>query len=181
MVQKPYAIYFEVIVEAMNSKINVLFICLGNICRSPAAEGAFRSLVEKKGMSDLFHIDSCGTSNYHIGSLPDHRTRKVAQSRGINLSHKARELRNEDFDFFDFLLTMDNSNLKNVMSRCPESQLSKIRPFSSFFSELSPEVPDPYYGDIKDFELVQDLVEKCSISFLESNELKTRIVKVKAL
>ena len=98
----------------MDKKIRVLFVCLGNICRSPLAEGIFRYKIKKKGLSGHFEVDSCGTSNYHIGDQPDHRTSENALNHGIRLSHQARQLFFEDLKKFDYLLAMDRDNLRNI-------------------------------------------------------------------
>ncbi len=152
-------------------KVSILFVCLGNICRSPAAEGAFQQLLESQGLQNKFEIDSCGTSQYHIGSLPDPRTREVAKRRGIILKHKARQLKDSDFDSFDFIMAMDQKNLEDILQRIssPE-QRSKVSLFANFANEKKDhkqEVPDPYYGTLQDFESVQDLVEKSAKGLLE--------------
>lgn len=160
------------VLSLMNErKVRVLFVCLGNICRSPAAEGAFQQLIESQSLQNKFEIDSCGTSQYHIGSLPDPRTREVAKKRGIILKHKARQFRNSDFDTFDFILAMDQKNLDDILQRTPlDAHSKKVSLFAKFASvpgETLLEVPDPYYGTLEDFESVQDLVENSSLGFLE--------------
>ena len=154
----------------MERKIKVLFVCLGNICRSPAAEGAFKNLIESKGLDDLFIIDSAGTADYHIGELPHETTRKVAKSRGINLTHKARQVNYEDFYKFDFLLAMDSSNQKALFSLARTvDDRNKIYKFRQFDPTVKgePDVPDPYYGTLSGFEHVQDIVENSSKGFLD--------------
>ncbi|MCU0823679.1 MAG: low molecular weight phosphotyrosine protein phosphatase [Leptospira sp.] len=155
-------------------KIKVLFICLGNICRSPAAEGAFINLLKSKGRLTDFEVDSCGTSNYHIGDLPDVRTRKIAEKYDIELTHRARQLTVRDLDYFDFLLVMDSKNYQDVLSKTLNPlQRSKIHFFRGFSKEgESLEVPDPYYGTEADFDKVQNIVMKSAIDFL--NFLDTR-------
>jgi protein-tyrosine phosphatase len=103
-------------------KVRVLFVCLGNICRSPAAEGAFLDLVEKSELMEFFHIDSCGTGNYHIGELPHETTILVAESRGITLTHKCRQFIAKDFDRFDYILVMDKNNYFNVRHAAQERE-----------------------------------------------------------
>ncbi|TGL62671.1 low molecular weight protein-tyrosine-phosphatase [Leptospira jelokensis] len=149
--------------------MKVLFICLGNICRSPAAEGAFRNLVKIKNLESKFEIDSCGTSGYHDGELPDPRTRKVALKRGIELTHRSRKLKHSDLYEYDYLLVMDDQNFKEVISLIKEESIkNKIFKFAKFRSGSGSDiVPDPYYGTEKDFESVQNLVEDCSIGFLK--------------
>ncbi|TGM32046.1 low molecular weight protein-tyrosine-phosphatase [Leptospira biflexa] len=153
----------------MKNKIKVLFICLGNICRSPAAQGAFESLVQKEDKINLFEIDSCGTSGYHDGELPDPRTRKAALKRGIHLTHRSRKLNLNDLDYFDYLLVMDDNNFREVISLISdEPTRKKVMKFGSFRTDNGISiVPDPYYGNERDFESVQDLVENCSVGFLK--------------
>ncbi|WP_040507229.1 low molecular weight protein-tyrosine-phosphatase [Leptospira wolbachii] len=152
----------------MKQKIKVLFICLGNICRSPAAEGAFLNLVKQRKMEHLFEIDSCGTSGYHDGDLADPRTRKVAEKRGIRLTHRSRKLNKADLAHFDYLLVMDETNFLDVMSLTSEKKIQeKIFLFGRFRSDAgAPMIPDPYYKNETAFEGVQDLVEDCSLGFL---------------
>lgn len=146
-------------------KIRVLFVCLGNICRSPAAEGVFKKIVEEHGQEKSFIIDSAGTGDWHIGDLPDKRMRVHASRRGYNLTHRARQFRNSDFDDFDLIITMDHNNMRNVsaMSRTEEDSL-KIVPMSMFFNQDNrfDHVPDPYYEGSEGFELVLDLLEEAS-------------------
>lgn len=154
----------------MSNKIKVLFVCLGNICRSPAAEGAFKHLVQKKGLEDLFEIDSAGTADYHVGELPHETTRQVARERGIILTHHCRQFEKTDFMRFDYILAMDNSNFRNIASMAvDESQKKKVFKFRKFDSTVNgePDVPDPYYGGVAGFEHVQDIVERSSQGFLE--------------
>lgn len=153
----------------MKDKIKVLFVCLGNICRSPAAEGAFKNLVESKGLEDLFFIDSAGTANYHIGEEPHEITKKVAKDRGIILKHKCRQVNYEDFSNFDYLIAMDSSNQKNLFSLARKDEdRNKILKFRKFDKDVKgePDVPDPYYGAVSGFEHVQDIVERSSEGLL---------------
>ena len=151
-------------------KIGVLFVCLGNICRSPAAEGAFRFMADINNLLGFFNIDSCGTANYHVGELPHETTRYVAESRGIILNHRCRQFSVRDFDKFDYIIVMDKSNLYNVL-RLTEKQEHKAKVFKlRKFDPLSPgepDVPDPYSEPISSFEHVQDIVERCSESLLQ--------------
>lgn len=150
-------------------KIGVLFVCLGNICRSPAAEGAFRYLVEQNDLEGFFHIDSCGTAGYHVGELPHEITRKVAMERGIYLKHACRQFVVHDFDKFNYILTMDQSNYNNILSMArDENDSKKVSMFRKFDHTVSgqPDVPDPYYGGIGGFEHVQDIVMRCSSGLL---------------
>ncbi|ANH02309.1 MULTISPECIES: low molecular weight protein-tyrosine-phosphatase [Leptospira] len=150
--------------------IRVLFVCLGNICRSPAAEGAFLDLIQKRNLESSFFVDSCGTSRYHIGELPDPRTRQAARKRGIELTHKARQFRKEDFRDFDYILTMDKSNQKDVLYLASSDEERKKVQLFRFFQKDSKkdfEVPDPYYGTLKDFDEVQNIVSEAAEDFLD--------------
>ncbi|TGN19709.1 low molecular weight protein-tyrosine-phosphatase [Leptospira idonii] len=151
------------------TKIKVLFVCLGNICRSPAAEGAFSSLLQKENLLEQFHIDSCGTAGYHNGELADPRTRSVAKNRGLNLTHKSRKLTSSDLENFDFILVMDKDNLRTVQNAIYDDSLRKKLYLFRYFEDNSnpKEVPDPYYKDISAFEQVQDIVENASLHFLK--------------
>lgn len=148
--------------------INVLFVCMGNICRSPTAEGVFRHVVEKAGLSEQIDIDSAGTHAYHIGSPPDNRAQSASGNRGIDLSSlRGRKVKNSDFEKFDYVLAMDNSNhadLTDVAGRDADN-LYMFLEFSNNFSEK--EVPDPYYGGDQGFEHVLDLIEDASRGLLE--------------
>jgi protein-tyrosine phosphatase len=151
-------------------KIRVLFVCLGNICRSPAAEGAFQHLIELNELEEFFHVDSCGTGNYHIGELPHETTLKVAESRGITLNHKCRQFITKDFERFDYIFVMDKNNYSNVV-RLAENQeqiekVIKFRKFDPHCKGEPPDVPDPYSNPISSFEYVQDIVERCSAALL---------------
>ncbi|WP_448519502.1 low molecular weight protein-tyrosine-phosphatase [Rhodoflexus sp.] len=136
--------------------IKVLFVCLGNICRSPLAEGVFAHLIRQSDLAHRFACDSAGTSNYHVGDLPDRRARKVAEDNGIVLPSRARQLTTADFYNFDYILAMDRSNLRNIISLkervAPDStaQIMLLREFDTEKDELL-EVDDPYYGDMQDF------------------------------
>ncbi len=148
----------------------VLFVCLGNICRSPTAEAVFTALAKKQGMTDQLEIDSAGTSGYHIGEPPDQRACAAAQQRGYDMSHlRARQVTAQDFEHFDYLLAMDNANLRDLQSNCPASLRNKISLFLTFGKHCSEsEVPDPYYGGGEGFERVLDLVEDASIGLLNA-------------
>ena len=153
-------------------KISVLFVCLGNICRSPAAEAIFINLVEKKGLTDGFHIDSAGTGSWHIGKKADKRMRIAAERRDINILSRARQINTQDFDKFNYILAMDNSNfenindLKNRKSLTEFPSIKKIQDFRSVFNEK--EVPDPYFGGEEGFDHVLDILEDSVSGFLES-------------
>lgn len=137
-------------------KTRVLFVCMGNICRSPTVEGVFTKLVHDEGLAAAFDIDSAGTLDYHAGDPPDPRSRRAAAARGIDLSTlRARQVRDEDFARFDHVLAMDRDNLRVLLERCPPAQRAKVR---LFLEGMAPdEVPDPYYGDGDGFERVLEL------------------------
>ncbi|MEO1655619.1 MAG: low molecular weight protein-tyrosine-phosphatase, partial [Bacteroidota bacterium] len=134
--------------------VKVLFVCLGNICRSPMAEGIFKQMVNELGLDII--CDSAGTSSYHIGELPDERMRLTAKNHGIDLTHRARQLAQDDFDKFQYILAMDQSNYQNIMnlkirvSSQAEPTIKLIRDFDPH--QGNKQVPDPYYGDQEDFE-----------------------------
>lgn len=153
----------------LKNKVAVVFVCLGNICRSPTAQGVFRHLVQQEGLSDWITTDSAGTHAYHVGSEPDRRAQQTARSRGIDLSDlRGRKAIKSDFKEFDYVLAMDNENLQNLELICPtglEDKLSLFLDFSKEYSET--QVPDPYYGGDQGFEHVFDLVESASRGLLE--------------
>jgi protein-tyrosine phosphatase len=154
--------------------MKVLFICLGNICRSPMAEGLFLSHIGKLSVSERFVVDSCGTGNWHEGELADKRMLKTASGKGIILTHKARQLRKEDPDTFDYLLVMDRQNQRDVLSLYPESA-DKIKLLTDFSHEhANMEIPDPYYGSSKDFEDVYELLNKVTLQ-LAHNLIKKHL------
>lgn len=148
----------------------VLFVCLGNICRSPAAEGAFHALVQKKGLEEQFFIDSCGTSGYHAGELPHPNTRKAARKDGIELTHRSRQFERADFDSFDYIIAMDSSNLSDILQMAgTESDKQKILKFRRFDPAIEgePDVPDPYYGGVEGFANVQKIARRTAEGLLE--------------
>lgn len=145
--------------------MKVLFICLGNICRSPAGENIFRHSVREAGVEDQFNIDSAGTEAWHTGKAPDSRMSETLRSRGIPVTGKARQITTLDLEKFDLILTMDDANYKNVKQLDPtEVYAPKIQKFTSYCKNHSEtEVPDPYYGGQAGFELVADLlVDGCA-------------------
>lgn len=157
----------------------VLFVCLGNICRSPAAEGIFRDMVKKDGLGGRIHIDSAGTGGWHAGDAPDSRMIMHAGKRGYDIRDlEARQIVTpEDFKTFDYILTMDNSNLKNVQALDPKAEHHhKVKPLLSFCTVHSGviEVPDPYYKEEQGFEYVLDLLEDACHELLQhiKKELK---------
>ena len=153
-------------------KISVLFVCLGNICRSPAAEAIFINLLDKKGLTDGFIVDSAGTGNWHIGKKADSRMRIAAERREINILSRARQITSEDFEKFNYILAMDDTNFRNIQnlknrtSSIDFSSIKKIQNFRSVFNEQ--EVPDPYFGGDEGFDYVLDMLEESVNGFLES-------------
>ncbi len=150
-------------------KIKVLFVCMGNICRSPTAEGVFTKLVQDKKVAHLFSIDSAGTHAYHIGDAPDGRSQKAALNRGIDISHlRGRKVVFGDFEDFDFVLAMDGNNHAILVEACSPQHQHKIHYFLDFAPALNTrEVPDPYYGNGNGFERVLDMIEAASDGFLK--------------
>ncbi|MDH5369284.1 MAG: low molecular weight phosphotyrosine protein phosphatase [Gammaproteobacteria bacterium] len=149
--------------------VSVLFVCMGNICRSPTAEGVFRNLVQQAGHDDWITTDSAGTHAYHIGNEPDYRTQQTALNRGIDLSDlRARKAVKNDFIEFDYILAMDDDNYQILEGICPAGHEDKLNLFLNFSKEYSEtQVPDPYYGGDQGFEHVFDLVDSASRGLLE--------------
>jgi protein-tyrosine phosphatase len=148
----------------------VLFICLGNICRSPMAEGVFRRVVEEEGLMDRFEIDSAGLGDWHVGQAPDTRAQAAAKSRGIDISHQcARQVADEDFARFDLLLVMDRSNYAELKRRAPADGRAKIHHFLDFAPEVgTQDVPDPFFGGAAGFDHALDLIEEAAHGLLAS-------------
>lgn len=151
----------------MSKHASVLFVCLGNICRSPTAEGVFRKLVEQAGLQEQIHIDSCGTSNWHIGKGPDSRSVEAAGKRDVDLSTlKARQFTEKDLDTFDYVVVMDRQNLADVKDIWHQNGGTRPTLFLEYGSTELAEVPDPYYGGEDGFEHVLDLIEDASVGLL---------------
>ena len=139
----------------------VLFVCLGNICRSPAAEGVMKHLVSEAGLEESIDVDSAGTLGYHSGEKADSRMRKAALARGIELTSRARQIVHSDFNEFDFIITMDESNYRNCEPMRRENSRAELIPFKNLVSSKQVTgVPDPYYGGPEGFEHVLDLLEE---------------------
>lgn len=144
-------------------------VCMGNICRSPTAEGVFRRLAERTGVAEQLLIDSAGTHDYHVGANPDERAQEAARRRGYDLSElRARQVSDQDFEHFDYILAMDRENLATLKRRCPPEHRHKIHLYLSFSERFNnQEVPDPYYGGRQGFDLVLDMVEDAAQGLLE--------------
>jgi protein-tyrosine phosphatase len=156
--------------------MRILFVCMGNICRSPTAEGVMRALVERAGLGERFELDSAGTGAWHVGNPPDARARATARARGYALEGSARQVRSEDFLDFDLLLALDRENLEELLRLASdEEQRAKVRRLREFdpasaasaAGAASLDVPDPYFGAAGGFEEVLDLVEAACAGLLE--------------
>ena len=148
--------------------IKVLFVCMGNICRSPTAEAVFRATVEKAGLSEVVEIDSCGTENYHVGETADNRSIREAARCGYDLrSHIARQITRQDFAHYDYILVMDDVNMRAATKRAPDGYEHKAQYFMSYGSNPHIRyVPDPYYGGPEGFKKVIALCEDASRGLL---------------
>ena len=150
----------------------ILFVCLGNICRSPLAEGIFRKVIADRNLVQFYAPDSCGTGNYHIGQQPDHRTIRNATKNGLTLTHQCRQISKDDLVNFDLILAMDSSNLRNIL--CLEgasgyrNKIKLMRDFDE--AQDDTDVPDPYHGTEKDFQEVFEIVERCVLNLIQQLE-----------
>ncbi|TAH20077.1 MAG: low molecular weight phosphotyrosine protein phosphatase [Cytophagales bacterium] len=164
--------------------IKILFVCLGNICRSPLAEGIFNKLLNEKELQLKISSDSAGTGNYHIGDKPDKRSIKVAKQNGIELTHKGRQIGLADFQNFDYILAMDNDNFKNIkalekkardLDQTIKAKIYLTREFDNLYddevddseNETAWDVADPYHGTEEDFQECYDTLERCCTEFLK--------------
>ena len=149
--------------------VSVLFVCMGNICRSPTAEGVFRHKVNAAGLGNDIRIDSAGTIAYHIGHPPDERATKAALKRGIDLStQRARKVTSADFETFDFVIAMDSDNRYELEVICPPGYEDRLHMFMKFARNCSStDVPDPYYGGGRGFETVLDMVDDAAEGLLQ--------------
>lgn len=148
--------------------VKVLFVCMGNICRSPTAQGVFETLVQREGLAQRIEIDSAGTHAYHIGEPPDKRAQEAAKRRGVDLSvQRARKVQPADFLEFDYVLAMDRSNYEDLRAICHPDYEERLRLFLEFAPQAGEQdVPDPYYGGSQGFERVLDLIEAASEGLL---------------
>ena len=158
----------------MVGKKRILFVCLGNIVRSPLAEHMFAYMAEQKGLSEKYEVDSAGTAAYHVGQSPDERMRQVAAEHGLKYDGRGRQFEPGDFDAFDVIIAMDDSNIDNILrlARDDEDE-AKVHMMRKFDSQSQPEqsVPDPYYGGKDGFEHVYQIVERASKGLLEALEV----------
>lgn len=153
-----------------NMKHRILFICLGNICRSPAAEGIMRHLVEQAGLAEDFFVDSAGIGNWHVGELPDRRMRRRGALRGYDFNSRARQFTPSDFDRFDLICVMDRNNLHDVLRQQRRREdASKVGMLTDYLNVYkgTTEIPDPYYGDDADFDWALDLIEDACAQLLQ--------------
>ncbi len=166
-------IKYKNLIDSLKGKdhIGILFVCLGNICRSPAAEGVMKAIVNDNDDSDRFEIDSAGTGNYHIGDLPDHRMRIHARRRGYELTHRCRQVTEADFDNFDLIIAMDESNRRNLQRIAPTVEAEKKIVMMADFADLATRydhIPDPYYEGAEGFELVLDLLQSACANLYDA-------------
>jgi len=155
------------------SHLSVLFVCMGNICRSPAAEGIFQAMVEKAGLASRISCDSAGTIGFHSAQQPDSRVRSSAAKRGYHLTGRSRQIQREDYDRFDYIIAMDRENFEDINRRRPDGQDVNIRMMCDYAKQYKDtEVPDPYYGGQRGFEHVLDLLEDACSGLLEDIQAK---------
>jgi protein-tyrosine phosphatase len=158
--------------------MRILFVCMGNICRSPTAEGVMRRLLDEEGLADRVMVESAGTGGWHVGEPPDERATLAARRRGIALAGAARQVRAADFRDFDLLIAMDRSNLRELLAVAPDEEAAeKVRLLREFDPASSGDldVPDPYYGGDRGFETVLDLVEAACRGLLDELRSAERV------
>lgn len=157
-----------------SKQVSVLFVCLGNICRSPSAQAVFEAYIKNAKLSHCILVDSCGTASYHINEAPDSRAIAAAKRRGYIMAHlRGRQLCLEDFERFDYILAMDKENLANIQALKPVSSKAQVALFLDFDTQSSiHEVPDPYYGGAQGFEQVLNLIESASVGLLQHLQQK---------
>lgn len=155
--------------------IKVLFVCMGNICRSPTAEGVFQHKVTQANLENEISIDSAGTHAYHVGNPPDERSQSAALKRDYDLSQqRARRVNIDDFEEFDFVVAMDSDNKHKLLKICPEGYEDRVHLFLDFAEGSETDVPDPYYGQGRGFEIVLDLIENASDGLLQHIETQRK-------
>jgi len=157
--------------------IKVLFVCMGNICRSPTAEAVFRHAVKQAGFDQLIECDSAGTHDYHTGEPPDERARRAATKRGYDMSGlRGRQVGKQDFERFDYVVAMDRRNLELLERVCPPRHVHKLALYGDFHEKYAgQEVPDPYYGGAQGFEQVLDMIEQISAGMLDRLRQMNRV------
>lgn len=162
--------------ENPTPEVSVLFVCMGNICRSPTAEGVFRKMIDDAGLTERVLIDSAGTHAYHTGESPDRRAQEAAARRGISMSgQRARRVVEEDFERFEFIIAMDRLNLETLKDRAGDASVEHLHLMLDFAEAAEPvDVPDPYYGAASGFERVLDLVEDAAAGLLQQVQQRIR-------
>eukprot|EP00002_Diphylleia_rotans_P032075 TRINITY_DN6706_c0_g1_i1.p1 TRINITY_DN6706_c0_g1~~TRINITY_DN6706_c0_g1_i1.p1 ORF type:complete len:154 (-),score=31.42 TRINITY_DN6706_c0_g1_i1:212-673(-) len=148
---------------------SVLFVCLGNYCRSPMAEEVFRDIVQKRGLTEEWIVDSAATGSWHVGESPDSRCVSTLQRHGISTKHLGRQITTQDFQDFDFVLCMDDNNMKDLRRVCPKEHLHKLQFTGSYDPKKIKIVEDPYYGTTADFESVYHQLVRCVEGFLQAH------------
>lgn len=156
----------------MSNKVSVLMVCMGNICRSPTAQGVLEAALAARGLSHCVRVDSAGTHAYHVGEAPDRRARAAAENRGIDIhTQRARRVTVEDFERFDYVLAMDEENLQSLRQICPQGLTHRLALFMDFAEGWdATEVPDPYYGAEDGFEAVLDMTEAAAQGLIAAIE-----------
>ncbi|HBP17692.1 MAG TPA: phosphotyrosine protein phosphatase [Planctomycetes bacterium] len=152
------------------SETSVLFVCLGNICRSPLAEGVFLHLLAERGLSERYRVDSAGTSAYHAGEQADERSIAVGRKHGVAVPSISRKLVPEDYERFDWIVAMDGQNLTNMKRDCPPAHTGKLVKMRDYDPQGKGDVPDPYYGGPRGFDDVYEMVYRCCERFLDELE-----------
>jgi protein-tyrosine phosphatase len=151
--------------------LRILFVCTGNICRSPLAEAIFKHMLQVRALEGRYDVDSAGTHGYHEGELADVRTRRVGDLHGVPVTSVARALRADDFDAFDLLVAMDEGHLRELRAQCPRTLHHKLLLLRDYDRKDSPrDVPDPYYGGFKGFEEIYKILDGCCRRFLDALE-----------